>query len=283
MSLGNVSVNRPGPAFRQDQIKVLNKRVENPGLESMLVEPPKYLPASTVRNADGRLDYMPSYKPDLLTKTRAFLANIKNVGGETIGGAVKGLAGGGVAAGVAWAINKAASSKQVVQQGAEGAAKAAKAFPPVKFALALLAGATAGSALISAINKPTMGQTINGAANGAGYGLLAGIPMAVAAGVGKALEAKFPAAGRLAKPLGIMAFTTIGGSITGGAIGKMIANRKVSNIFMEGGAVNNLIGKKNVKTQPQEVSPEMLMALQQIQNMSPEQLAALQQLQAPPK
>lgn len=180
---------------------------------------PKQVPLAELQTPQPQ--YMPAYKPGFIAKVRAFFAKLT----ETVKGSVVGLCYG-VTAGA-----PAAAATAIMLSG--GKAVKGTQIGKVVMASSAIAGTLAGAF----VGKKGVGESLKGAGVGFLYGAAAGIPAALAA---MALKAKGAAPAAKA----VLITATAVSTLIGAFVGKLIANGKVANIYMQHGAVNNLVGKK---------------------------------------
>lgn len=168
--------------------------------------------------------YMPKYKPGIIPRIRAYFTNLTEIVKGSVSGMLYGISAGIPAAGAAMLL---------VGKGASGAISRTKLGEGVLLASTmggLLSGAFAGQ-------KKSIVDTVKSGGVGLLYGAAAGIPSAiVAAALAKSKGAN------VAKAVFVTA--TAVNTIIGAYVGKLIANGKRANIYMQHGAVNNLIEKK---------------------------------------
>lgn len=163
--------------------------------------------------------YMPAYKPGFVARVRAFFRRLT----ETVKGSFVGLCYG-VTAGA-----PAAAATALMLNGE-------KAVKNTQIGKVVLASSVIASTLAGAfVGKKGMGESIKGAGVGLLYGLAAGIPATL---VAVALKGKGAATAAKAVLIAATAVSTI----IGAYVGKLIANGKVANIYMQHGAVENLKG-----------------------------------------
>lgn len=168
--------------------------------------------------------YMNKYKPGIIPRVRAYFTNLTEIVKGSVSGMLYGVSAGIPAAGAAMLL---------VGKGASSALSRTKIGEGVLLASTLgglLSGAFAGQ-------KKNLVDTIKSGGVGLLYGASAGIPSAIVA----AALAKSKG-GNVAKAVFITA--TAVNTIIGAYVGKLIANGKRANIYMQHGAVENLISKK---------------------------------------
>lgn len=165
--------------------------------------------------------YMQTYKPGFIAKVRAFFTKIGEVSKGAIVGLCYGAAAGLPAAGVAGFMAKSGQAVSATQLG------------KFVFGAAALGGLLSGAF----VGKQKVSESIKGAGVGLAYGAAAGIPAAIAA---IALKGKGAAPAAKGALIAAAAMTTV----IGAWVGKLIANGKVANIYMQHGAVNNIVGKQ---------------------------------------